>query len=131
MSEDHVHGNLGEVCSSCGTHHRLIESIPDRPLTRSEIDDLGDNDSIEFIRGVSFMFGETLTGMDTDEEATEDLVISTAASTKAVSRHPGTGWVVEQEVDHEDDEDPADVGMEVWMEMSSMMAESMHAAFDE
>ena len=70
------------------------------------------------------MFSETF-GLDTDESATGDLVISTKSSTKLLSRHAGTGWVVEQEVDHEPDDDPSDVGFEVWTTFSSMLAEEV------
>lgn len=126
--EHNVLDRLGETCPHCGTHHRVLSSLPDAPLVESRIDSLRERNEIAFIRGIGMMFGETF-GLDTDESATEDLVISTSSSTKLLSRHAGTGWVVEQEIEHESDENPTDVGQRVWMDFSSMLSEEISQQF--
>lgn len=94
----------------------------------SQIESLRESDKIAFVRGVSFM-SSGLLGYDTEEDLTEDLVLSTEASTKVLSHHEGTGWVVEMESDHEQEEAPVEVGEEMWMEATHHMSEAMSEAF--
>lgn len=62
------------------------------------------------------------------EEATEDIALSTADSTKLLSRYSGTGWVVEQEIMHDPDEDPEQVGLLVQMEASERLSGALDEA---
>lgn len=126
--EHHAAGHFGEECPECGTVHRVLDSLPDQPLTRSQIAGLQDSENILFTRGLMFMSGGVF-GYDTDEELTEDLVLSTDASTKVLSRFEGTGWVVEMESDHADDDDPVEVGEQMWAEGSQHLSEAVNAAF--
>lgn len=130
MSEQHhTPEHLGEECPSCGVVHRVVESIPDKPLSRKAIDSLEDSDGIEFAEGVEFFFGE-MAGSNA-EEATENLVLSTSTTTLLLSRYAGTGWVVEQEIEHRPDEDPEEVGRDIWMEASQHLSQAMNEVFRE
>lgn len=126
--EHHAAGHFGEECPQCGTVHRVLDSLPDQPLTRSQIQGLRDSDQIEFARGIMFMSGGIF-GYDTDEELTEDVVLSTAASTKVLSHYDDTGWVVEMESEHADDDDPTEVGEQMWAEGSQHLSDAVNAAF--
>lgn len=130
MSEEHhAADHFGEECPGCGTVHRVLESLPDQPLTTSQIEELRDSENIAFIRGLALVSGG-LVGYDTDEEMTEDIVLSTESSTKVLSRYDGTGWVVDIEEPHHDGEDPAVVGEETWMKASQHLSTAMQEAFD-
>jgi hypothetical protein len=128
MSEQHhAPEHLGEECPSCGVVHRVVESIPDKPLSRTAIDSLEASEGIEYAEGVEFFFGE-MAGPNA-EEATENLILSTSSSTKLLSRYAGTGWIIEQEIEHEPDEDPEQVGQELWMEASQHLSAAMNEVF--
>lgn len=128
MSEQHhAADHLGEECPSCGVVHRVVESLPDKPLSRGGIDSLEGSENIAFAEGVEFFFGE-MAGPNADE-ATENLVLSMSSSTRLLSRYAGTGWVVEQEIEHETDEDPEQVGRELWMEASQHLSEAMNEVY--
>ncbi|MFP8954006.1 hypothetical protein ACLI4Z_13715 [Natrialbaceae archaeon A-arb3/5] len=103
---------LGTTCDECGTHHRILEKLDNRPLTRSAVDSLRKSESIEFIRGV--MKSASLVDIKASEKVTENIILSTAGSTVVVSRYDEHGWVVEKEIEHEDDDDPEEVGEQTW-----------------
>lgn len=109
---------LGETCPDCGTHHRVVESIPSQPLTRSLVDDLRRSTTFTFVQATNWSSGKHL-GLDTDEEVTEDLILGT--ETKAMYlRLYDPGWVVELEADPREDVDETveDVAQEMWMYVS-------------
>ena len=45
--DSHSHVSPGETCSDCGMHRKIMDSIPARPLTRSEVEALGDGDGVD------------------------------------------------------------------------------------
>lgn len=124
MAHDGSH--IGTTCSECGTHHRVIESIPNQPLTRSLLDDLRETDAFTFAQGVGWMFGE-IVGSGTDEEVTEDIIIATDSKVMHLSLYE-PGWVVELEAEPRDDVDETveDVAQELWMQTSQGLSEAMH-----
>jgi len=126
--EHHAADHFGEKCPECGTVHRVLDSLPDQPLAMSQVESLRESDSLEFVRGVMFMSGGLL-GYDTDEDLTDDLVLSTEGSTKVLRHYEGTGWVVEMEADHEPEENPEEVGKEMWAEASQHASEAMSDVF--
>lgn len=121
--------HLGEECPNCGVVHRVIESLPDKPLSWTEVESLEDSERIAFAQGIEFMSGGMF-GMDA-QEVTENVVLSTSSSSMLLSRYLGTGWVVEQEAEHGDDESPKEVGQELWMEASQGFAGAMREAFED
>lgn len=128
-SESHAPDRLGEQCPECGTHHRVIESIPDKPLSDEELESLRESEGVEFVRSLILMSGG-LVGRDDAEEVTETIVLSTSARSLALQRYGGTGWVVEVEVEHESDDDPVEVGMDVWMEGSQYASAALSEVLD-
>lgn len=110
--------NIGETCPECGTHHRVVESIPSQPFTRSLLDDLRESTNFTFVQGTNWISGKNL-GLGTDEEVTEDLILGT--QTKAMHlRLYDPGWVVELEEEPYEDEDETveDVAQQMWMHVS-------------
>lgn len=124
----HAVERIGTTCEGCGTHHRVFEKLDDKPISESAMNKLEQADTIKFIQGIAMMSGGLL-GVETDQEVTKDIVLSTASKTMHLSQYKGHGWVVEQEIEHEDDEDPEEVGFQLWAERSSMLAEGMKDMF--
>lgn len=124
MAHDGTH--IGETCPDCGTHHRLLESIPNQPLTRSALDSIRDGDGITFARGIGWFFGE-IVGAGTDDEVTEDIVLGTQSKALLLSLYE-PGWVVDLEAEPRDDVDETveDVARELWMQSSQGLSEAMH-----
>lgn len=109
MSErHHPPEHLGEECPKCGVVHRVLESLPDKPLSQSAIQSIEESENFAYARGIAVHSDGSDEGMVTD-----DLVLSSPASTLLLSRYPGTGWVVEQEIEHQPEDDPREVGAEV------------------
>lgn len=126
MSDHHTPDHLGEKCPHCGVVHRILESLPDKPLSGSAIDALEDSPSVVFAQGVVFFSGDMAS--PNAEETTESLVLSTASTTRLLSRYAGTGWVVEQEIEHGRNEDPEQVGQELWAEAAQHLSEAINEA---
>jgi hypothetical protein len=129
VTEHHPPDHLGEKCEGCGTVHRVLDSIPDRALTPGAVEAIRESDGIEFVRGIAFVPDP---GVDGGKgESTEDLVLSTSTSTMLLSRYRGTGWVVEQEIDHSPDEEPRQVGHELWAEASKDLTDEVERLLDD
>lgn len=124
MAHDGTH--IGETCPDCGTHHRVLESIPNQPLTRSALESIRDGDGITFARGIGWFFGE-IVGAGTDDEVTEDIVLGTQEKALLLSLYE-PGWVVDLEAEPREDVDETveDVARELWMQSSQGLSEAMH-----
>jgi hypothetical protein len=120
--------HIGGYCPNCGTLHRVIESIPARPLRMTEVESMRDSDNVVFCMGVMMMSGG-LVGMDTEEDVTEDIVLATEVSTRLLSLYRDHGWVVEVEVEHEEDESAEEVAMDVYRDAATMSSDAMNEAF--
>lgn len=120
--------HIGGYCPDCGTHHRVVESIPARPLRMSEVDSLKESDDIVFCMQLMWMSGD-MAGMDTDEDVTEDIVLTNETVTRLLSLYKGHGWVVEVEEEHGEDEAAEDVATDVYVEATNMVSGAMKEAF--
>lgn len=122
----HDGSHIGETCPECGTHHRVVGSIPPQPLTRSLLEDLRASPNFTVARGVGWTSGESV-GFNTDEEVTEEIVLAT--ETKALLlRLYDPGWVVELEAEprEDDDETVEDVATEMWSHASHDQSAALH-----
>ncbi len=88
----------GEECSECGTHHKILDSIPSRALTENEVQSLGDAEKFSLFEAINFMTGMTMPGVSDSAWATEDLVIATESGARIVSLYEDHGWVVAVEL---------------------------------
>jgi hypothetical protein len=95
--DSHSHVSPGETCSDCGMHRKIMDSIPARPLTRSEVEALGDGDGVEFVSPINLMAGEAFPSFDDSSWRTEDIVVATESGARVISLHQETGWVVDME----------------------------------
>lgn len=86
----------GTECSECGTHHKILDSLPARPLAEREVDSLDEDTSIALAEPVNLMVAEVM-GVEDAEWATENIVLGTSESARVVSLHEGVGWVVQME----------------------------------
>ena len=105
-----MHDATGEVCPECGTHHRVIESIPARPLRRSERDEREDSETVALAMPMVAAFGAMAESGD-GSETTREIVLSTMERAYVLSFEPNHGWVVASEREHQEDEDPIESGM--------------------
>jgi len=114
----HDEPDLGEVCPECGTHHRVIESIPAQPLTQSLVEELRESTNFTFVRGTNWISAKDL-GLSTDQEVTEDLIIGTQTKALYLKLYE-PGWVVEIEEKPFEDEDETveDVAQEILLFVS-------------
>lgn len=119
---------IGGHCPNCGTHHRVIESIPERPLRMSEVKSLKESNDVILCMSVMGMSGD-MAGMDTDEEVTEEIVVGGETATRVLSLYRGHGWVVDIEVEVRDDESAEEVARDVYIEATNRNADAMKAAF--
>lgn len=119
--------HIGGYCPDCGTHHRVIDSIPARPLRMIEVGSMSDSEDVVLCRAVMGMSGD-MAGMDTDEEVTEDIVLATEKSSRVLHLYREHGWVVEAEVEHREDESAKEVAEDVYQDAANMSADAMSAA---
>lgn len=109
-----MHGpeHIGEVCPDCGTHHRVIEALPSRPLTRETIASLEASDGIVYAQGVLWLPPDAA-GIDADADVTEDIVLATPDTVLFLVLYE-PGWVVDQEFNPGDDETAAELADDLW-----------------
>lgn len=103
-----------DKCSVCSTNHRVIESIPKRPLTTSDIEQL--DQRFPFV-GATFPREEEVID-DIPTNITDVLVISTESATQILQFNMKHGWIVGEELEHYGDADPVDVGKAAWEKYS-------------
>jgi len=123
----HATEHLGEVCPDCGTHHRVIESLPAKQMTLSALENLKESDGIVFAEGIMWMSG-SMAGVSGDEEVTDEIVLGTENSAMILQLYD-EGWVVEIEEEPDDDETPEERARDVWNEASKIASEAFHDVF--
>lgn len=119
--------HIGGYCPHCGTLHRVIESIPARPLRTSEVRSISESDDIVLCREIMAMSGD-MAGMSTDEEVTEDIVLANETAARVLTFYRGHGWVVEIEEEYGESESPEEVAEEVYQDAANMGSEAMQMA---
>ena len=122
---------LGTTCERCGVHHRVVESMPNRPFTAEDVARLDRSCPFVGVVGatasaVAATSEDGPAGTDGaddgggDESAgassTNTLVVSTARATRLLRRADGHGWVVDREREHADGDDPYAVGVDLFAE---------------
>lgn len=123
----HDGSHIGETCPDCGTHHRVLESLPAHQLTMDVLESIRDSDGIAFARGIGWFYD----GSSEDSvETTEDIVLATQSKAMLLSLYE-PGWVVELEEEPREDADETveDVARELWMQSSQGLSEAMHDVF--
>lgn len=101
---------LDEDCPVCFTDHRVIESLPPRPITRSEAEEL--KDGFEFFKPI--YFEGDLAHPDASPNEAPTIVQSTQDKTYQIALYSDVGWVVEKEIDLVGEMDPEEMGNELW-----------------
>lgn len=119
--------HLGEVCPECGTHHRVIESLPAKPFTHGALDRLKQSERIVFAEGIMWMSPGML-GVSGDDEVTDEIVLGTKNSAM-ILQLGDEGWMVEIEEEPADDETPEECARDVWREASNIASEAFHDVF--
>lgn len=105
-----MHNATGEVCPECGTHHRVVGSIPARPLRVSELDEMEESEKMALAMPVVTAFGN-MAESDDGTETTREIVLSTTEKAHILSFESEHGWVVASESEHQDGEDPKEAGL--------------------
>ena len=117
---------LGTTCERCGVHHRVVDSMPNRPFAAEDIARLGD--SVPFVGGVGATGASDESGdagsdggggsdaTDPAAGSTNTIVLSTAGATRLLRRAEDHGWVVDREREHADGDDPHAVGVDLFAE---------------
>lgn len=109
--------HIGEVCPDCGTHHRVLETLPGKPLTQEAIDSLESGENIHYARGIGWRDPEFL-GVESDDKVTENVVLATDGSVVVVRLYE-PGWVVEYEEEPDDGENVEKLGKKIWNQASN------------
>jgi hypothetical protein len=97
--------------ASRGGDGRVVESIPNRPLTGAEL--LRLDAACRFVAAVD---GPDGVDGGPPEAGTETLVVTTAGRTRLLRRDAGHGWVVGREREHRGGERPRAVGVDLYAE---------------
>lgn len=123
----HATEHLGEVCPDCGTHHRVIESLPAKQITYSALEKLQESEKIVFAEGIMWMSGN-VAGVSGDEEVTDEIVLGTKESAMILQLYD-EGWVVEIEEKPDDGETTEERARDIWAEASNVASEAFHDVF--
>ncbi|MWG35920.1 hypothetical protein [Halomarina oriensis] len=105
---------LETTCERCGTRHRVLESMPNRPFAPEDVERL--DRSCAFVGAVGATRPADVTASEEAATTTNTLVVSTTRATRLLRRAEDFGWVVDREREHDDGEQPATVGLHVFVE---------------
>lgn len=94
---DHDDINPGDTCPDCGTHFKIMDELPKRPLTESEVNSLGEGDSLHLAAAITLMKGIVMPNVPEETWATEDIVLATDEAARVLSLYEEHGWVVDIE----------------------------------
>lgn len=97
---------LDQECPVCFTNHRVIESLPKRPLKQSEAEQWGKG--YDFFEPIYLR--DELEHPDAPTDITPTIVFSTEERTVQIALYSDEGWVVEKEIDLLDEMDPEKMG---------------------
>ncbi len=117
---------LDQECEVCLTNHRVIESLPERPVEKVELGEWRENQDEWDGKSVYFepiYFEGKLTHEDMSKTETATLVFGTEESVVQVALYSDAGWVVEKEIDMIDGRDP--------IEMAKLLREETHSGYIE
>lgn len=109
----HVGDAVGEYCEQCDVTHEQLESLGNSLLTEGGVRNLTSGDDVVHAEAVSYMSGKVVDPSQAESNMTTTFVVSTADRSRLVHLFGDAGWVVVQEWDHDDDEEPAAVAEEL------------------
>jgi hypothetical protein len=120
----------GKECSECGTHHKRVDGLPKKALTREEIAELKDNDTLAFIEALYYGPGNARHGVRDTVEAAEDLIVATETSARHISFEPQhEAWIVILDEPKECSCcTPREHGINLLIELSTGLKETLHEA---
>jgi hypothetical protein len=117
---------LGQECQVCFTDHRVIESLPERPIEKIELEkwrEQQDEWDSKFVYFEPIYFEDELTLENLSETATVTLVFGTEDNVVQVALYNDAGWVVEKEIDMTDGGAP--------VEMAELLREETRSGYVE
>jgi len=114
-----------EECPVCFTNHRIIDNLPEQPLTKSTVEKL--DEQLPFVRGTFPNPDEVVDGIPTN--ITDVLVISTEDSTRILQFYVDHGWIVGEEREHYEGMEPEEVGQMAWEKYSEDFHRQMRQRF--
>lgn len=114
--------HIGEECPECGIQHRLIESLPKRPLRVSEVRSFEESLGARVGYPILPVSGE-LFGLETEADATKDVVMATEDLVRVVGYYADVGWVVDEEVAVDTRESPEEVAFGMYKDVSMEFVE--------
>ena len=115
--EDHARHNLDGECSECDTNHRILESLPNQPISPETIESLEEQDSIALARSIVAVPGH-IVGASADM-VSEDMVLGTESTVRTLTRYGEEGgWVVKQELAVPSDRAPASFARDVYDQLA-------------
>ena len=103
---------LDQECEVCFTDHRIIESLPERPIEKVELEgwpEKQDEWDGKFVYFEPIYFEDGLTHEDLSETATATLVFGTEDTVVQIALYNDAGWVVEKEIGMTDRGDPVEM----------------------
>jgi hypothetical protein len=99
-----------EECPVCYTNHRVVESLPDKPLTATYVEKL--DDQLPYAKATFPPEDEVVDSIPTN--ITDNLIMSTESSTRILQYMMEEGWVVGEEIEHHGEIEPEEVGEQAW-----------------
>lgn len=97
-------------CPVCHTNHRVVESLPEMPLTEAYVERL--DERLPYVRGTFPPEDEVADYIPTS--ITDNLIISTENSTRILQFMIEHGWVVAEEIEDHGEMKPEEVGEQAW-----------------
>ena len=115
--EDHARHNLDGECIECDTNHRILESLPNQPISPTNIESLEAKDNIVLARSIVAIPGD-IVGASADM-VSEDMVLATESTVRTLTRYGEEGgWVVKQELRVPPDRDAAEFAQDVYDQLA-------------
>lgn len=108
--------------------------MPNRPFAPEDVERLHRSCPFVGVVGATPTSPDAHPSESSEEYATNTLVVSTDGGTRLLRRAEDLGWVVDRERDHEADEDPYTVGVDVFAEAAPgtrLAAPDARAVLDE
>ena len=103
-----------EECPVCFTNHRVVESLPKMPLTKSYVEKL--DEKFPFARATFPNPDDVVDEIPTN--ITDVLVLSTESSTRILQFYIDHGWIVGEEREHYEGVEPEEFGLAAWEKYS-------------
>lgn len=117
---------LDQECEVCFTDHRVIKSLPKRPVEKAELEEWREKQDEwdgRFVYFEPIYFEGELAHEDLSETSTATLVFGTEDNVVQIALYNDAGWVVEKEINMSDGGDP--------VEMAKMLRQETRSGYVE